>query len=135
MQVTDLLQIKNHLEICKRLKTMPLPNTFDQNHIRVFDTLIRSNILAVEKTALNTIIRFGKNAEPFLPGLIHQFNERLHDAGCDFSCCGFQAFHGPIALYLEALLALADRDELSQEVLARMEYPDLVQEMVTCLDS
>ena len=110
-----LIQLKNenHLVVCQALKELASNPTPSDAIIESVFQLLDSTIIAVEKRALKTLTQFKEQALPIHLKLLSQFSRRLQaGGGCDYSCCGYQAYYAPVELYIETLLAVAGRKRI-----------------------
>lgn len=112
-EVVRQLSDSDHFVVCRALKDLggrsdPSPEILD----RVVE-LLASPLIAVEKNALKTLVRFGSKAKLRLLQVLSHFVRRIGDGkGCDYSCCGFGAYYAPVELYVEAILAIVGPDHL-----------------------
>ena len=116
-----LLQLadESHLVVCSALKTLA---GSDDPGAAVVDSvfeLLASPVIAVERTALDTLARFGGRARHLHGRLLARLHGRMQDGkGCDYSCCGYAAYHAPVERYLATLLAIAGRDRVEAALTA-----------------
>jgi hypothetical protein len=98
----------NHLIVCKTLKELA-NNEIDEKILNMVLRLVESSTIAIEKNALHTIYahRNRLTGEMRLE-LLKKMDLRTNDFNCSYSCCGYDAYNGPIELYLNSLRLVSD---------------------------
>lgn len=111
------LSSPDDLVVCGALKHLARLDPISDRAVGLIAACTRSDTLAVERTALVTLAKLGPRASDQALPLVTWLAHRLQDAGCVYSCCGYQAFHGPVEQYILALRSmmgvLAEREFLS----------------------
>ncbi|MCX6117881.1 MAG: hypothetical protein NT027_10080 [Proteobacteria bacterium] len=102
------LRDPNHFVVCKALRAIKAIPSPEAATIQAVVLLIQSDIIAVERLAIVTLATFHSMLDQYLPQLEQRVSKRLSDAGCDFSCCGYFAFHGPIDAYIDLIGLIVD---------------------------
>lgn len=100
------LESADHFRFCSAIKALTSIESLSERSIVRVAKCASSPILAVEGSALVALASLGSRAECVTTALVERLALRLRDAGCDYSCCGYGAFHGPIAHYIDALRAM-----------------------------
>jgi hypothetical protein len=92
--------------VCHTLKALAKTDVFSENLIKQILSCTQSDTIAIERSALKLIISSGPKLEVIFEPLLKRASARIHDKGCDYSCCGFSAYHGPVDLYMQALVSI-----------------------------
>lgn len=100
------LSSPDHLVVCGALKHLARLDPISDRAVRLIAECTRSDTYAVERTALVTLAELGPRASAQTLPLVGRLAYRLQDAGCVYSCCGYQAFNGPVEEYILALRSL-----------------------------
>ena len=101
------LSSPDHLVVCGALKNLALLDPISDRAVKLIADCTHSDTIAVERTALITLAKLGPRASSQVLPLVSRLAYRLRDAGCVYSCCGYQAFHGPVQGYILALRGMA----------------------------
>ncbi len=101
------LSSPDHLVVCGALRHLARLDPISDRAVQLIVDCTRSDTIAVERTALVTLAELGPRAAAQALPLVARLAHRLHDAGCVYSCCGYQAFNGPVEEYVLALRSMS----------------------------
>ena len=108
---TLLRDTKSHFSRCKGLKLL---GAMGEGALPYADEVVRlldDQTTAVRVNALAVLSRLGVLAGPQLDGILRRACTCMQDKGCHFSCCGWDAYRGPMKEYLEVLSGLGAYDD------------------------
>lgn len=103
----SFLSSPDHIVVCGALRHLARLDPISDGAVQRITECTRSDTAAVERTALATLAMLGPRASTQTLPLVARLAHRLHDAGCVYSCCGYQAFNGPVEEYVLALRSMS----------------------------
>lgn len=103
----SFLSSPDHLVVCGALTHLARLDPISDRAVQRIAECTRSDTLAVERTALVTLALLGPRASSQTLLLVARLAHRLQDAGCVYSCCGYQAFNAPVEQYILALRSMS----------------------------
>ena len=108
---TLLRDTKSHFNRCKGLKRLGAMGEGALPYIDEVVRLLDDQTTAVRLNALTVLSRLGLLAEPRLDEILRRACTCMQNKGCHFSCCGWDAYRGPMKEYLEVLSVLGAQDD------------------------